>query len=73
MRDQARLRLAAAPGERVRVEAFSAIGRRVAVLWDGPAPAEAVSFDVSGLAAGVYVVRAAAGAERAAVRVVVAR
>ena len=72
-RDWVRLRLAAAPGERVRVEAFSALGRRVAALWDGPAPGEALDFDVSGLAAGVYVVRAAAGAERAAVRVVVVR
>ena len=72
-RDRVRLRVTAAPGERVRVEAFSAVGRRVAVLLDGPAPAEPLGFDVSGLAPGVYVVRVVAGAGRATARVVVAR
>ena len=72
-RDRVRLRVTAPTGERVRVEAFSVVGRRVAVLLDGPVPAEPLGFDVSGLAPGVYVVRAAAGAGRASVRVVVAR
>ena len=72
-RDRVRLRVTAPPGERVRVEAFDVVGRRVAVLLDGPAPAAPLGFDVSGLAPGVYVVRVAAGAGRASVRVVVAR
>ena len=72
-RARARLRVTAPPGERVRVEAFSVLGRRVGVLLDGPAPAEPLGFDVSGLAPGVYVVRAATGAGRATARVVVAR
>ena len=72
-RDRVSLRVTAPPGESVRVEAFSVTGRRVAVLVDGAAPAEPVAFDVSGLAPGVYVVRAVGGAGQAAVRVVVAR
>lgn len=72
-RDRARLRLTASTGERVRVEMVSALGRRVAVLLDGPAPAEPLDIDVSGLAPGVYVVRAAAGVRQATVRIVVAR
>ena len=70
-RAQTRLRLTAPPGERVLVEAFDALGRRVRVLLDGPAPGDLLGFDVSGLAPGVYVVRAATESGRAAVRVVV--
>ena len=73
VRAQTRLRVTAAPGARVRVEAFDALGRRVGVLLDGPAPGEPLGFNTSGLAPGVYVVRAATETERAAVRVVVAR
>jgi hypothetical protein len=72
VQDRARFRLVGAAGERVRVEAFSVLGRRVGVLHDGPV-ADAVDVDVSGLAPGVYLVRATAGAERATVRLVVAR
>ena len=45
----------------VRAEAYDALGRRVAVLFDGQAPAGALALDVdaSGLAAGVYSVRVA--------------
>jgi hypothetical protein len=60
----------------VRVEAFDALGRSVAVLHDGflPSGFHAMAFDASALAPGLYVVRASsAGGERAAGRVIVAR
>ncbi|MDX1531898.1 MAG: T9SS type A sorting domain-containing protein [Rhodothermales bacterium] len=43
----------------VRVEAFDVLGRRVAVLADGPAPAgeSRVGFEVGALPAGLYLVR----------------
>ena len=44
--------------EPVRVEAFDALGRRVAVLHDRSATGETVTFDTAGLPAGVYAVRA---------------
>ena len=57
---EARLTLRrSAPGP-ARVEAFDALGRRVAVLFDGLAPATlALRLDGAALAPGVYVVRAA--------------
>ena len=55
-------RLAVALGEAgpVRVAAYDALGREVAVLHDGPLGAgqHAVRFDAAGLAPGAYVVRA---------------
>ena len=47
-------------GGPVTVEAFDALGRRVAVVWDGPLAAgtHPLRFDASALPAGVYVVRA---------------
>ncbi len=47
-----------APGA-VRAQAFDALGRRVAVLYDGTAPAgpTALRLDGAGLASGVYLVR----------------
>ncbi|MDX1532271.1 MAG: T9SS type A sorting domain-containing protein [Rhodothermales bacterium] len=41
----------------VRVEVFDALGRRVALLHDGPTPALGVGFDLSGRPAGLYFVR----------------
>ena len=61
----ARLALTLPEPAAVRAQAFDALGRRVAVLWDGPAPAglTTLRLDGAGLAAGVYVVRVeAAGA-----------
>ncbi|HEX8385002.1 MAG TPA: YCF48-related protein [Rubricoccaceae bacterium] len=64
----------AAP-EAVRVEAFDALGRRVAVLHDGPLAAgpHALTFDASALPAGVYVVRAEVSGRVSTTRLVVAR
>ncbi len=56
----ARLTLMLAAEERVRAEVYDALGRRVAVLHDGPlAPEEehALVFDGRGLASGLYLVR----------------
>ena len=57
----ARFTLAVREAQAVRVEAFDALGRRVAVLHDGPldaGDAHALAFDGAGLPAGLYVVRA---------------
>ena len=54
--------LAVGQAETVRVEAFDALGRSVAVLHDGPMAAgqtARLTLDASSLPAGVYVVRAA--------------
>lgn len=58
----------------VRVAAYDALGREVAVLHDGPA-AEALDLrvDTSAWAPGVYVVRASAGGEALSRRLVVVR
>ncbi len=58
--DRAMLRFVAPSAEHVRVEAFDASGRNVAVLFDGhvaAGEARTVQFDVSLLPAGMYVVR----------------
>lgn len=56
----------------VRVEAFDALGRRVALLFDGPlGAAEARAVELSGLAAGMYVVRATTAHARATAPLVV--
>ena len=51
----------------VRVEVFDALGRRVALLADGPSASEGrVQWDAAGVASGVYVVRLTAEADGAA-------
>ena len=70
---EVRVGVTAPLGERVRVEAFTATGRRVATLHDGVAPEAALALDVSGLAPGVYVVRALGASGAALLRVAVAR
>ncbi|MEM1054695.1 MAG: endonuclease [Bacteroidota bacterium] len=60
------------PGETVRVELFDALGRRVALLLDGPAP-DRLAVDASDLAPGIYVVRIASASAASALRVTVAR
>jgi|GEM_PF-3465256 len=57
----------------VRVEAFDALGRRVAVVHDGPLGAGLHGLRLAGLPAGVYVVRASAGAAVAVQRLTVVR
>ncbi len=57
-----------------RLEVFDALGRRVAVLFDGPAPAGATaSLAAPDLAPGVYVVRLTADGRVSSRRFVVAR
>ena len=70
------VRLAATVAEAgpVRVEVFDALGRRVAVLHDGPSAAGPAAWTWDGAApAGVYVARLTAGAETRSRRLVVAR
>ncbi|OZC01588.1 alpha-amylase family glycosyl hydrolase [Rubricoccus marinus] len=57
------------------VELFDVLGRRVATLHEGAAPAgrQRLDVDVSGVPAGVYVVRAASGGTAATARITVAR
>ncbi|PAP75648.1 alpha/beta hydrolase-fold protein [Rubrivirga marina] len=51
----------------VRVEVFDALGRRVALLVDGPSPADGqVRWNARGVASGVYVVRLTTEADGAA-------
>ena len=71
-RGAARLTLALAEPQTVRAEAFDALGRRVAVLFDGAAPAGTLrlTLDGAGLAPGVYAVRVAAGRDRLTQRLV---
>ena len=56
----ATLRLTAPGAVDVRVEVYDALGRRVAVVHDGPAVARAFPLDVARLAPGVYTARAVA-------------
>ena len=59
-RDRVSVRFAVREAQRVAVEVFDALGRRVATLHDGPLGAEAAAvgtFEAVGLASGVYVVR----------------
>lgn len=59
----------------VRVSAYDALGREVAVLADGPLPAgrQTLAFDAQNLAPGVYVVRLSAGTVRSALTLTLAR
>ena len=57
-----------------RVELFDALGRRLAVLHDGPGGLESTAtVDASALAPGVYVIRLMSDGQRASRRFVVAR
>ena len=71
-RTEARLTLRLAAPAAVRAQAFDALGRRVAVLFDGPAPAGPLALRLDGgrLAPGVYLVRVDAGADVVTRRVV---
>ena len=64
----------AAPGD-AHLALYDALGRRVAVLVEGPAPAghHTATLDVAGLAPGAYVVRLEAAGQRAARPVTVVR
>jgi acyl-homoserine lactone acylase PvdQ len=63
----------AAEGE-ATVEVFDALGRRVAVLWDGPVAADATAgLDAGALPSGVYLVRLTAGERRQSRTFVIAR
>lgn len=62
-----------APGE-ARVEVFDVLGRRVAVLHDGPAgPDASAALDVGALPSGLYLVRLSAAGVRQSRTFVVAR
>ena len=69
-----RVRLATPRPERVRVAAFDLLGRRVALLHDGPVAGTAdLALDVSALPAGLYVVLAVGETFRETARFSVAR
>lgn len=64
--------LRVATPQAVRVEAFDLLGRRVAVLHDGAVPADTplrLTFDATGLPAGLYVYRATGATFQATRRV----
>ena len=70
----ARFTLGAASAEPVSVAVYDALGRRVALVHDGPvASGEAFTVDVSRLPAGVYVVRASGASGQSAQRFTVVR
>ena len=74
-RGTVRLTLTAGGPEPVRVEAFDVLGRRVAVLHDGPVAGQRVplALDAATLAPGLYVVRASGDGRVATRRVTVSR
>lgn len=74
-RAEARLALTLDAGQAVRVDVVDALGRTVAVLHDGAAPAgeTVLALDVSALPAGVYIVRAAGSGLRTSQRLTVVR
>lgn len=72
-RGEAAVRFSLAEAATVRLEAFDALGRRVAILAEGPRPAgqHTARFDGSALAPGLYLVRLTASGssgERTATR-----
>jgi hypothetical protein len=70
----ARFTIGTASSEPVSVAVYDALGRRVALVHDGPVSAgEAFTVDVSRLPAGVYVVRASGAAVQSAQRFTVVR
>ena len=72
---RATVRYTLAASQDVRLEAYDVLGRRVAVLAEGPqaAGSHEATLDAANLPAGVYVVRLSAGAQSATARVTVAR
>ena len=72
---RATVRYTLAASSDVRLEAYDVLGRRVAVLTDGPqaAGAHEATLDASALPAGVYVLRLSAGTQMATARVTIAR
>lgn len=66
-REETTLTFELAEAAEVRLEVFDALGRRVALLAEGPRPAgtHAVAFRAEGLAPGLYVARLAAGGRTA--------
>ena len=71
----ARVRLSLGRAQHARVEVYDALGRRIAVLHDGPLAAgtHPLALDGSRLPAGVYVVRAVTQTEVTSLRVTIAR
>jgi hypothetical protein len=71
----ATIELRATPGQQVSVALYDALGRRVALLFDGPATgmSQVLPIDAARLAAGAYVVRAAGPEGVATLRLVVSR
>lgn len=67
-----RVEIGAPVGDPLRVSVVDVLGREVAQLWDGPTPPGVLrlALDGAALAPGVYTVRLASGAGRAALRVV---
>ena len=63
VQSRARIALEVAEAGPVRVGVYDALGREVAVLWDGPAAAGSLPLDLEagGLPAGTYVARVQAG------------
>ena len=70
---RATVRVAGLEGGPARAVVFDALGRKVAVLHDGPLAAGDHAFAITGLAPGAYVVRVEAGGRVGTARVVVAR
>ncbi len=73
LREEGTLTLRLARSERVRVEAFDVLGRRVALVHDGALPSgeHRLTLDASGFVPGLYVVRAAGGSSTATTRATV--
>jgi hypothetical protein len=69
----ARLQLTVAAAATVSVELFDTVGRRVAVLFEGPLSRgdHAIDVDVASLAPGLYVIRASGDTDSATRRLVV--
>ena len=76
LRDRPRFALRVSEGQHVRAEAFDALGRRVAVVFEGAAAPGAPTplvFDGSALPPGPYLVRVTGEAFTTSARVTVAR
>lgn len=76
VRDAIEVRLSTPQPQAVRLEVFTSNGRLLALLHDGLLAAQTrytFRFDASGLAAGIYAVRATVGARAVERRVVVVR
>ena len=74
-RDRSTVRFTLTEASDVRLDAYDVLGRRVAVVAEGPQAAgtHEATFDASGLPAGVYVLRLTAGGRTETARVTVAR